>query len=195
MSGQSKYTTKLTAHYIPALGQAQQTKALPVFATKVLQLKGSSADQPMNGVALANTPEVIAFDTPSGKTNSWGIVSQTKPDTVLVPRFNLLRRVTAEGFMSGMAADGTQEATIKYAHPLGDDFADVLATHELSGVVADQTMTLANQSPVHYTANSLTLDDSQGTAVSKFTYKVNTLAQWRLMATHCWLRALAADAE
>ena len=157
--------------------------------TGILQLRGSVADQDMTGVSLANTQEVVTLDS-GGRGASWGIMSQTMPKTVIVPRFNLARPVTAQQWMTSVQpGDQTIVITSHHAMTPQTEPAELLKRHELGGVMADQVVTLAAQRPVHYVRNVLTVESDKGSAVSRFEYTVaDGVVPWRIMLTQCWLQ-------
>lgn len=187
-ASQSKYDV-IT---VPPLGTTQDTLTGAATVTSIVQLAGSEP-QPMNGVALANTQEVVTLHAP-GKNRQWGIVSQTMPNTVIVPHFNLERPVTAQQWVTAVQP-GPQTIVISSQHPesAAADPSDLLRRHEMGGVVADQIVTLAAQKPVHYFSNVLTVEGGKG-GVSRYEYRVSEgVVPWRIMLTQCWLRHVTAE--
>jgi hypothetical protein len=177
---------------VPPLGTTKEPNTGTASVTGIRQLAGSVA-QPMNGVSLANTQEVVTLDSP-GKHGAWGVVSQTMPNTVIVPHFNLEKPVTVEQWVTAVQP-GSQHIVIT-THHAGDassDPSEVLRRHEMGGVVADQIVTLAAQKPVHYFSNVLTMEGGAG-AVSRYEYRVSEgVVPWRIMLTQCWLRRVTAE--
>jgi hypothetical protein len=174
---------------VPPLGATQDLLSGTANVTAIVQLPGSVA-QPMNGVSLANTQEVVTLDLPG----QWGVVSQTMPNTVIVPQFNLERPVTAQQWVTA-TQPGPQTIVITSQHPESSvaDPTDLLRRHELGGVVADQMVTLAAQKPVHYFSNVLTVEGGAG-GVSRYSYRVSEgVVPWRIMLTQCWLRRVTAE--
>jgi len=177
-------TSKWVGLTVPRLGSAEEVGLTPVTVTKILQFRGT-VDQPAGGVALANIPELVELETHTG--SQWGIVSQTIPGRVIIPCFG--RQCTPDQYWS--APESASEIIITFRHTLTRNHKSLLGQHEMSGVVADQTMSLAAQSIMHYSKNALTLDELEGEAVSKFTYYVEDarrdLIQWRVLSIQCWL--------
>lgn len=192
-SSQSKYASLSNQVItVPPLGTTQDPLSSTANVTGIVQLSGS-VDQPMNGVSLANIQEVVTLDSPD-KHRQWGIVSQTMPNTVIVPQFNLEKPVTAAQWVTAIQP-GSQTIVITSHHPenAATDPADLLRRHELGGVVADQIVTLAAQKPVHYFSNVLTVEGGKG-GVSRYSYRVSEgVVPWRIMLTQCWLRRVTAE--
>lgn len=183
---QSKYQVMT----LPPLGSKEDATTSTASVTGIVQLQGRVPDESMNGVSLANTQEVVTLDS----TNKvrWGVVSQTMPNTVLEPQFNLGRPVTAQQWVTA-TQPGTQSLVITSHHP-NEDATELLKRHELGGVMADQIVTLAAQQPVHYVSNELVLDSGKGAAVSRYEYSVSDgVVPWRIFVTQCWLRRVTSE--
>lgn len=196
---------KHRALVLPALGSLDAITEVEVHPVAVNQLRGSSADQPGDGIALANVPQVVTYEdgdsvttgTPSDK---WGWLSQTLPKTILVPTLegsvgNLtaqhwIERAQTAAPRGGIPED--QRVTITTTEPIDGDGRGNVVRHELAGAVADQLVSLAAAQPMHYVANALTVDGASGEAVSRFEFFIDDprrapLVKMRVLATHCWL--------
>jgi len=173
--------------------------------TQVNQLWGSTAEQPADGIALANVPQVVTYEdgdsvTSGARSSKWGWLSQTMPDTILVPSLewpagdlgaqqwiDVAQTAAPRG---GIPDD--QRVTVTTVEPIVGDGRDNVVRHELAGIVADQLVTLAAAHPMHYVANSLTVDGATGQSVSTFEFYIDDarrapLVKMRVLATHCWL--------
>lgn len=190
---------------MPALGTGDAVTQGTGDVTEVNQLRGSTAEQPRNGVALANVPQVVTFER-GAPSPSWGWLSQTMPDTILVPTLDG-PPVTAQEWMQVAQAAAPrggipddQRVTITTTEPIDGDGRANVVRHEMAGIVADQLVTLAAQQPMHYVANALAVDGATGEAVSRFDFYIDDarrapLVKMRVLATHCWLRRAEAEEQ
>lgn len=193
---------------MPTLGTMDAIAESTGQPTQVNQLGGSTADQPRDGIALANVPQVVTYEdgnsvTSGRPSDKWGWLSQTMPATILVPSLEWPGGDLAAQQWIDMAQTAAprgaipeeQRVTITTVEPINGEGRDNVVRHELAGAVADQLVTLAAARPMHYVANALTVDG--GDAVSRFEYFIDDprrapLIKMRVLATHCWLQRVEA---
>jgi hypothetical protein len=158
--------------------------------TDLVSPVGSVPTQPVAGLSLANAPAVVVVKlraTKLAKTgnpkkvpgrHAWGIVSQSVPDTVLLPlskkyasREDALK--AAQEFVAdAIHAPGDSQLLVRQPHHGLVNKKDLALQHELAGLRADQLVSLASwpDSSTHHSGNVLRFGTDG--VVSEFSYAV-----------------------